>query len=62
MAQQGHNIDIANQLKQFGFNSQEIINAMNKVTNKNDINEITDYLSSNINRTRLNQDDNVCMD
>ena len=40
--------EIINQLLQFGIGTkEEIINAMNNVINKHDINEIADYIINN---------------
>ena len=51
-----NNIDneIINQLIKFGYNKKDIINAISLVIDKNDINEIAEYIDKN-NQIRLNQ-------
>eukprot|EP01084_Bolivina_argentea_P180616 312058_1 len=39
--------DIQNQLQQFGYEIQDIITAMTKVSNKNDVNQIIDQIEQN---------------
>ena len=49
-----YNMDIINELILFEFgNISQIKNAINNVINKNDINEIIDYLNSNHNKTGM---------
>ena len=46
--------DIVSQLIKFGYNKKEIINAISSVIDKNDINQIVEYIEKN-NQIKLNQ-------
>ena len=57
--QQASKQDIIDQLLQFGIGTkEEIIEAIDKVINKHDINEIADYIVTNQQKKHSHGDDN----